>query len=142
MSEQYYGDGDTSFQTAGGETGIQQLAEDFYEIMAEQPFAQRIFEMHPDDIAISIDKLARFLCGWMGGPKRYSEKYGGIAIPPAHKHLPIGEPEMNAWLACMEEAIDRQDYPAEFKQYLITQLAVPAGRIVLLRQKIEQSQGT
>jgi hemoglobin len=96
--------------------------------------------MHPDDLTVSIDKLARFLCGWMGGPKRYSEKYGGIAIPPAHSHLPVGESEKQAWLDCMREALDKQDYPDELKEYLIEQLTVPASRIVLLRQKIQQAQ--
>ena len=65
--------------------------------------------MHPGDLTVSIDKLARFLCGWMGGPKRYSEKYGGIAIPPAHSHLPVGESEKQAWLDCMREALDKLD---------------------------------
>jgi hemoglobin len=96
--------------------------------------------MHPGDLTVSIDKLARFLCGWMGGPKRYSEKYGGIAIPPAHSHLPVGESEKQAWLDCMREALDKQDYPDELKEYLIEQLTVPASRIVLLRQKIQQAQ--
>jgi hemoglobin len=140
MTESRYGEGDTSFQTAGGEAGIQRLVEDFYEVMAERDYARTIYEMHPGDIALSIDKLSRFLCGWLGGPKRYSEKYGGIAIPPAHKHLPIKEPEMKAWLDCMAEAVARQPYPDDFKQYLIEQLAVPAGRIVVLREKIEQLQ--
>jgi hypothetical protein len=40
----------------------------------------------------------------------------------------------------MREALDKQDYPAELKEYLIEQLTVPASRIVLLRQKIQQSQ--
>lgn len=139
MNETPYGHNDTSFQTAGGVDGVQKLVEDFYDVMSTQPYAEKIRNMHPDDLTVSIDKLARFLCGWLGGPKRYSEKYGGIAIPPAHKHLPIKAPEMTAWLDCMQEAIDRQDYPSDFRQYLIEQLSVPAGRIVLLREKIEQS---
>lgn len=140
MNEHHYGEGDTSFRTAGGIEGIQQLVEDFYDAMSQRPDAKIIRDMHPDDLTVSIDKLARFLCGWLGGPKRYSEKYGGIAIPPAHSHLPIGEPEQQAWLACMQQAADRQPYPQSFKTYLLEQLAVPAGRIVLVRQKIEQMQ--
>jgi len=54
--------------------------------------------------------------------------------------LPVGESEKQAWLGCMREALDKQDYPAELKEYLIEQLTVPASRIVLLRQKIQQSQ--
>ena len=85
--------------------------------------------MHPHDIAISHDKLARFLCGWLGGPKLYSEKYGSIRLPPAHAHLDIGIAEHDAWLACMQEAIELQPFAAEFKSYLLAQLRVPAARI-------------
>lgn len=131
-----YGIGDGSFVTAGKEPGIRQLVEDFYDVMDSRGYARTIRDMHPDDLTISIDKLARFLCGWMGGPKLYSEKYGGIAIPPAHAHLPIGEKDMQAWLDCMAEALERQDYPMDFKQYLLKQLAVPARRIVMVRQRL------
>ena len=128
-----YGHEDTSFRNAGGIDGIQQLVEDFYDVMSTREYARTIRDMHPRDLSVSIDKLARFLCGWLGGPKRYAEKYGGIAIPPAHRHLPVGEPEMLAWLECMREAADRQPYPEDFRQYLLVQLAVPASRIVALR---------
>ena len=133
-----YGQGDLSFQTAGGIEGVQRLVEAFYDAMSTRTDAQTIHAMHPD-IEISIDKLACFLCGWLGGPKRYSEKYGGIAIPPAHQHLPIGESEKAAWLNCMKDAIEQQPYPADFKQYLLEQLAVPAGRIVALQENRRQA---
>ncbi len=140
MTHSEYGKEDQTFQAAGGIDGIQQLVEDFYDVMSTRNYASVIRHMLPVDLTVSIDKLARFLCGWMGGPKRYSEKYGGIAIPPAHSHLPVGESEKQAWLDCMREALDKQDYPVELKEYLIEQLTVPASRIVLLRQKIRQAQ--
>ena len=140
MTQSEYGKEDQTFQAAGGIEGIQQLVEDFYDVMSTRSDATVIRHMHPDDLTVSIDKLARFLCGWMGGPKRYSEKYGGIAIPPAHSHLPVGETEKQAWLDCMSEALDRQNYPVALKEYLIVQLTVPASRIVLLKQKIQQAQ--
>ena len=140
MTQAEYRKEDQTFQGACGIDGNQQLVEDFYDVMSTREYAAVIRHMHPDDLTVSIDKLARFLCGWMGDPKRYSEKYGGIAIPPAHAHLPVGKPEKQAWLDCMSEALDKQDYPAELKKYLIEQLTVPASRIVFLRQKIQQSQ--
>ena len=137
--ERRYGDGDASFQAAGGIDGIARLVDDFYAIMDERDYARVIRAMHPDDLSVSNDKLARFLCGWLGGPKRYSEKYGGIAIPPAHAHLAIGNDERIAWLRCMAEAVARQPWPDEFKTYLMAQLAVPAGRIQVLREKLESA---
>ena len=134
-----YGQDDASFKAAGSEAGVQKLVEDFYAIMASRPYAAKIYAMHPRPIDVSIDKLARFLCGWLGGPKRYSEKYGGIAIPPAHAHLPIDQAEMQAWLDCMQEAVQMQDFADDFGVYLLEQLSVPAGRIVQLQRNRQKS---
>ena len=123
-----YGQDDTSFQAAGMQTGIRKLVNDFYDIMEQQAEAEKIRKMHPADLAESRDKLALFLCGWLGGPKLYREKYGSISIPKAHRHLNIGSTERDAWLLCMEEALKMQSYATDFKRYLLEQLAVPAER--------------
>jgi hemoglobin len=132
-----YGDGDATFQACGGEAGILALVEAFYREMDSLPAARRIRKMHPPDLALSIDKLATFLCGWTGGPKRYAERFRPIRIPDVHRHLPIEESERDAWLACMERALDEQPYPKDLKHYLLEQLFVPAERIrqVVLARK-------
>lgn len=124
-----YGDGDETFRACGGVDGIRSLVEAFYAEMETLPEAQRIRKMHPSDLTTSIDKLARFLSGWTGGPRLYSEKYGPIKIPDAHSHLPVAEAERDAWLACMERALAGQPYPDDLKRYLLEQLFVPAERI-------------
>lgn len=124
-----YGEGDASFRAAGGIAGIEALVERFYAWMDELPEAREIRRMHPDDLTLSKDKLARFLCGWLGGPKRYQEVYGSIRIPAAHAHFGIGPAERDAWLECMRHAVDEQPYAKDFKVYLLQQLAVPAERV-------------
>lgn len=124
-----YGEGDASFRAAGGVAGITALVERFYAHMDALPQAQEIRRLHPDDLTTAKDKLARFLCGWLGGPKRYQEAYGPISIPGAHMRFPIGAAERDAWLACMRHAIDEQPYAEDFKAYLLAQLAVPAERV-------------
>lgn len=131
-----YGEGDTSFRAAGGEAGLRRLVDDFYDLMDHLPLAAGIRAMHPDDLDVSRDKLARFLCGWLGGPNRYNEKYGAITIPTAHRHLDIGETERDAWLTCMKLAIDGQDWDAAFKDYLLRALVVPAERTRLVSQRL------
>lgn len=123
-----YGKGDASFQAAGGEQGVFRLVNEFYRQMTILPEARGIRAMHSEDLSSSIDKLACFLCGWLGGPKLYREKYGEIRIPVAHRHLDIGPAERDAWLLCMEKAIERQPFPADFKSYLLRELFVPAER--------------
>lgn len=123
-----YGQADHSFQTAGGVDGIRQLVTDFYHQMDSLSEASHIRSLHPADQEESIDKLARFLTGWMGGPPLYDEKYGQISIPGAHYHIDIGIAERDAWLLCMEKALHLQaDYPQDFREYLMKQLSFPAN---------------
>lgn len=133
-----YGTGDASFQAAGGEAGLRKLVDNFFDRMGTDQRFATIYEMHPDDIEVSRDKLARFLCGWLGGPKRYQEKYGSIGIPRVHAHLPIGTAERDQWLTCMSESVAEQDFAPDFKRYLMEQLAVPAEAV---RRRCEASGG-
>jgi hemoglobin len=126
--EKPYGFQDTSFRAAGGEEGLRRLVSRFYEVMESLPEARKIRKMHKEDLDDVRERLTLFLCGWLGGPRLYQEKYGPIAIPMFHLAFPIGPAERDAWLRCMQIAVDEQPYEPAFKKYLMEQLAVPAER--------------
>lgn len=125
-----YGQGDASYQAAGGIDGLQRLAADFYRLMDERPDAAQLREMHGEDLAVVSDKLACFFSGWLGGPKLFSERYGPIALPAFHAQWVIDERLSQSWLDCMAAAIAQQPFAPDFAEYLLTQLRVPAQRIV------------
>lgn len=124
-----FGVNDNSYQAAGGLEGLTKLVKAFYNNMSTLSESKKIRDMHPTDLTESEQKLAYFLSGWLGGPKLYKEHYGGINIPQAHKHIPIGGEESEAWLMCMQKAVDVQHYDEAFKVYLMQQLRIPAQRI-------------
>jgi hemoglobin len=124
-----FGDGDATYRACGGEDGIRGLVETFYGVMDSLPAARGIRALHPTDLQLSIDKLVCFLCGWTGGPKHYSERFGPIKIPQVHSHLPIGTLERDAWLSCMQQALAAQPFRDDLKHYLLEQLFIPAERI-------------
>jgi len=128
-SGQQYGTGDTSFRAAGGKAGLFKLVNDFFDRMQADDRFSTIWHMHPEDKETSRDKLARFLCGWLGGPRLYNEKYGAIGIPRVHAHLAIATPERDLWLTCMSESVAGQPFDPEFKAYLMEQLFVPAEAV-------------
>ena len=132
-----YGKDDASYLAAGQEEGIRRLVGNFFDRMEADSRFKTIFELHPDDNEMSRDKLARFLCGWLGGPKLYNEKYGSISIPRDHEHLPIGYDEKGQWLTCMKESIDEQPFVDDFKQYLIDALHVPAEGVRKRRANLD-----
>lgn len=125
-----FGFADTSFQAAGGDAGLQRLVDVFYRIMDQSSIGQHARRLYPADLEEPRARLTAFLCGWLGGPRRYAERYGSINIPRFHTRWPIGETERQAWLACMAEAIALQDYSPAFAEYLLAQMRVPAERIV------------
>lgn len=131
-----FGYQDTSYKAAGEEAGLRKLSIDFYSYMDQLPEAQTIRRMHKEDLSLMIDKLTLFLCMWLGGPKKYIEKYGSANMPQAHQHLVINEPERDAWLICMDKAVDQQSFSSEFKEYLKAQFRFPAEMI----RKTSQSQ--
>jgi len=135
-TKEQYGTGDASFRAAGGEKGLRRLVDDFFDHMGSDGRFTTIHNLHPDDKDVSRDKLARFLCGWLGGPKLYNEKYGAIGIPRVHAHLAIATPERDQWLTCMGETVARQPFAADFKVYLMEQLFVPAEAV---RRRCEDS---
>ncbi len=124
-----FGHKDNSYQLANGEEGLMQLSKDFYYFMDTLPEAKVIRAMHKEDLTKSIEKLALFLCGWLGGPRRFQEKFGPIHIPQWHSFLNVGEAEKEIWLRCMERALEKQPYDQAFKDYLLAQLRIPASKI-------------
>jgi hemoglobin len=124
-----YGHEDNTYRAAGEQVGIRRLVDSFFDIMADDPRYAVIYNWHPADKEESRDKLALFLCGWMGGPKPFVAKYGPISIPNVHRHLQITEVERDLWLECMGRALHQQDYPPTLIDYLLRQLFIPAERI-------------
>lgn len=124
-----YGEGDATLQAVGGLDGLKRLVESFYRIMENTPAYRPLFDMHPADTQLSIDKLVAFLSGWMGGERLYAKTYGKIHLPQAHAHLVVTDKEKAMWLNCMAEALNEQNYPDALKRYLIEKLEFPAERI-------------
>ncbi len=124
----YYREDDNQFQIVGGEEGCMKLSNDFYDMMEILPEAKHIRSLHPNDMIEPRRKFGLFLCGYLNGPERYEEEYGPIQLAPAHAHIPIGTAEKEAWLFCMQKALELQTYPQEFKDFLMKRFSVPAER--------------
>jgi hemoglobin len=124
-----YGHLDTSYKTAGEFDGLFKLCTDFYDVMNSLEVAAHIRQMHTDSLDVIIDKLTLFLSMWLGGPKTFREKYDFVGMPGAHKHLIVGDTERDAWLICMDKAVDKQNYPEDFKVYFKYEIRRPAEMI-------------
>ena len=113
----------------GGVEGVRALANCFYDIMDDLPEARKIREMHPENLGPTRENLTLFICGWLGGPSLYKEKYGSVNLTDLHALLDIKIIERDIWLSCMEQALDKQPIENDLKKYLLERFRVPAGKI-------------
>lgn len=98
---------DTSlYEKMGGEQGIRALVDRFYDLMDTLPEAARIRAMHPAELASSREKLALFLMMWSGGPRTYWELRGHPRLRARHLPFPIDAADRDAWLLCMDRALE------------------------------------
>src|SRR5687768_1508105 len=93
------------YDLLGGESGVRTLVDRFYDLMDTLPEAAAVRALHPADLTDSRAKLFKFLSGWLGGPPLYVQEYGHPMLRARHLPFPIGEPERNAWMLCMTQAL-------------------------------------
>ena len=99
---------DTPFAQLGGEDGVRALVDRFYDLMELEPPFAGIRSLHPATLEGSRDKLHWFLCGWLGGPNHYIERFGHPMLRARHLPYAIGINERDQWLACMGLAMQER----------------------------------
>ena len=95
----------SAFEAIGGEARVRLLVDRFYDLMAIDERFAGIRALHPPMLDASRDKLFWFLCGWMGGPDHYIERFGHPRLRARHLPFPIASAERDQWLLCMAEAM-------------------------------------
>jgi hemoglobin len=107
------------YDLIGGETGLRELVDRFYDVMDYAPEAKKVRAIHPDDITDSRNKFFMFLSGWSGGPPLYMEKIGHPRLRQRHMPFPIGKEERDEWLWCMDKALHEMPFDAQLVEYLM-----------------------
>ena len=95
----------TAFDLVGGEAAVRALVDRFYDLMDLEPGYALLRALHPTSLDGSRDKLFWFLCGWLGGPQHYIERYGHPRLRARHLPFSIGIRERDQWMACMQQAM-------------------------------------
>lgn len=96
---------ETPFEWAGGEAAVRALVDRFYDLMDIEPAYRELRAAHGNTLAEARDKLHWFLCGWLGGPQHYTERFGHPRLRARHMPFAIGVQERDQWLACMDQAM-------------------------------------
>ena len=109
---------DTPFEWIGGEERVKALAERFYDLMDLDPAYAVLRRVHHASLDSAREKLFWFLCGWMGGPSYYTDRFGHPRLRARHMPFQIGILERDQWLACMNQAMTDTAVPEALRRRL------------------------
>jgi hemoglobin len=108
----------TVFEWIGGEANVKALVERFYDLMDIEPAYKILRNVHGTDLTNGRERLFWFLCGWMGGPQHYTERFGHPMLRARHMPFAIGIEERDQWLACMNQAMTETGVDLELQKRL------------------------
>ena len=108
----------TPFDIIGGEERVKALTERFYDLMDLEPAYAALRAVHGSDLANARQRLFWFLCGWLGGPQHYIERFGHPRLRMRHMPFPIGILERDQWLACMDQAMAETELDPTLRERL------------------------
>ena len=108
----------TPFERIGGEARVRALVDRFYDLMDLEPGYAALRAAHGTDLDSARDKLHWFLCGWLGGPQHYIERFGHPRLRARHLPFSIGIRERDQWLACMDQAMGETGVDAALRARL------------------------
>lgn len=100
-----WGEAQSPYVEMGGDEGVRELVEAFYDIIEEESPSLRA--MLPRNTATSRQKLHEYLSGWLGGPPLYEMKRGHPQLRRRHFPFEIGGAEADEWMRCMRLATER-----------------------------------
>lgn len=95
----------SAYEWIGGEAAVRALVDRFYDLMDLEPAYQGLRSLHPASLDGSRDKLFWYLCGWLGGPPYFEDRFGHPRLRARHLPFTIGIAERDQWMACMRQAM-------------------------------------
>ena len=111
-------DADSAFALIGGEPALDALVARFYDLMELEPQYTELRAVHGNTLDDARQKLFWFLCGWMGGPDYFQERFGHPRLRGRHLPFSIGIKERDQWVACMDQAMLETAVPEPLRSRL------------------------
>jgi hemoglobin len=116
----------TPFQLLGGAERVRALVERFYDAMSEhEPQLARLHRCDGDGRVDrdTRERFALFLIGWLGGPQDYMAIHGHPRLRMRHARVPVGADQRDAWLRCMQRALDGEAVDGQVREFLDNRFA-------------------
>lgn len=117
----------TPYKALGGDEVLSKLVDTFYFHVANHTLLSDLF---PEDLTETAYKQKQFLTQFLGGPSLYTEEFGHPMLRARHLPFPITEEHANAWLQCMEQALEDVQVDQTVRMYMMERLTLTAHHMV------------
>lgn len=117
----------TIYDAIGGLETIEKIVEAFYRRVAKHPLLIPIF---PEDLTETARKQKLFLTQFFGGPRLYEAERGHPMMRRRHLPFPITPSRRDAWLECMEEALDEANIEEPYRTVMFERLTMTANHMM------------
>ncbi|WP_096155122.1 MULTISPECIES: globin domain-containing protein [Bacillus] len=115
------------FDAIGGEPVIHKLVDAFYTKVSQHPDLAPIF---PDDLTETARKQKQFLTQYLGGPSLYTSEHGHPMLRARHMPFDITPKRAQAWIKCMNEAMDEIDLSGPHREEFFARLVLTAQHMI------------
>lgn len=117
----------TLFEAIGGQEAIDRIIKGLYERIGKHPALIAIF---PEDLTESARKQRLFLTQFLGGPPIYTEDRGHPMLRRRHLPFEINQERKEAWLECMNGALEEAEIEEPYRSIIFKRLAMTAQHMV------------
>lgn len=117
----------TLYDQIGGAKTIRAIVETFYPKVQAHPLLAPLF---PEDLRPVMERQYWFLTQYFGGPPLYTEKRGHPMLRARHLPFPITQERAQAWLQCMNEALDEVGIQGLVREQIWSRLVLTAHHMI------------
>ncbi|GGA74099.1 globin domain-containing protein [Ornithinibacillus halotolerans] len=117
----------TIYEAIGGFETIDRLVTAFYKRVSKHP---KLIPIFPEDLTETARKQRLFLTQFFGGPSLFTEERGHPMMRRRHLPFEITPSRKDAWLECMEAALEEAKIEEPYKTVMFEKLTMTANHMM------------
>ena len=122
------------FEKFDSQYQVQQLADEFYDVMDRDANAKELRNLHPENLFFTKKILYRFIVHWSGGPEIFnSDLTNSTWLELRHRNVELNELHQNQWLYCMETAMRNLEFNNDLIQEVLAKFSCLINSMVAKR---------
>lgn len=117
----------TIYEAIGGQPAVDSIVHAMYKHVAKH---EDLIPIFPEDLTETAYKQRLFLTQFFGGPDLYLQEIGHPMLKRRHLPFEINFKRRNAWLECMDKALDEAEIEEPYREAIFERLSLTATHMI------------